>query len=71
MGGVQARVARVLQTRRSPREEFVDFLAIRSWRRRRPIRHEVALMDARHQSIKEAAASDPSIEILRSVEMKL
>ena len=37
-----------------PEEEIVDFLAITYWRRRRIIRREVALIDARHEAIDDA-----------------
>ena len=41
-----------------PEEEIVDFLAITSWRRRRIIRREVALMDARYEAMEEGAQSN-------------
>ena len=41
-----------------PEEEIVDFLAITSWRRRRIIRREVALMDARYEAMEDGAQSN-------------
>ena len=44
-----------------PEVELVDSLAITAWRKRRIIRHEVALIETRHEWIDEDLESDPSV----------